>query len=87
MPTCFFLMIINGTCTDSIQYRPRIRIHGRTVDARIHYWSELDLEPTKVDELNAPDLVSVSRSKYHSCYGAGHSCSLKLRRSYGPAVA
>ena len=35
---------------------------GHTVDVRLDYWSELDLEPNKVDELNAADLVIVSRS-------------------------
>jgi len=35
---------------------------GHNLDVRLDYWNELDLEPNKVDELNAADLVIVSRS-------------------------
>jgi beta-lactamase regulating signal transducer with metallopeptidase domain len=42
---------------------------GHTVDVRIDYWNELDLN--KVDELNAADLVIVSRSSNSSDYDDG----------------
>jgi hypothetical protein len=35
---------------------------GHTVDVRLDYWGELDLEPNKVDELNAADLIIFSRT-------------------------
>jgi hypothetical protein len=35
---------------------------NHTVDVRLDYWGELDLEPNKVDELNAADLVIFSRT-------------------------
>jgi hypothetical protein len=35
---------------------------GHNVDVRLNYWDQLDAEPEKVDELNAADVVIVSRS-------------------------
>jgi hypothetical protein len=39
-----------------------LEAEGYNVDVRLDYWNELDLEPNKVDELNAADLVIISRS-------------------------
>ncbi|MHC4500734.1 MAG: LamG-like jellyroll fold domain-containing protein, partial [Planctomycetota bacterium] len=49
---------------------------GHTVDVRIDYWNYLDLEPNKVDELNAADLVIISRSVGSGAHDDGNEPTL-----------
>ncbi|MFZ2145748.1 MAG: PA14 domain-containing protein [Sedimentisphaerales bacterium] len=51
-----------------------LEAEGHNVDARIDYWTELDA--SKVDELNAADLVIVSRSTHSSDFSNGDEPTL-----------
>jgi hypothetical protein len=47
---------------DDLAWIDWLEAEGHTVDVRLDYWGQLDLEPNKVDELNAADLIIFSRT-------------------------